>query len=65
MAVLMICALESLPSISRMRPSTKLCFSLAASYSAFSERSPCARASEIFVFQALQFGFQRFRARNG
>ena len=30
-----------------MRPSMKLCFSRAAWYSAFSERSPCARASAI------------------
>jgi hypothetical protein len=43
----MIMALESLASISAIRPSMKLCRSFAASYSAFSERSPCARASAI------------------
>src|SRR4030042_1633787 len=32
-----------------MRPSTKPCRSFAAWYSAFSERSPCERASEIAV----------------
>ena len=31
----------------RIRPSTWLCFSFAAWYSAFSERSPCERASAI------------------
>ena len=39
-AGLIICALDSFPSKSAMRPSTNPCFSLAASYSAFSERSP-------------------------
>src|SRR5437764_3779771 len=43
----MICAAASLPSSSRMRPSMKPWRSLAASYSAFSDRSPCARASAI------------------
>src|SRR6218665_1815879 len=43
------CATESFPSISLMRPSTKPWRSLAASWSAFSLRSPCARASAIAV----------------
>ena len=43
----MICAAESLPSISWMRPSMKPWRSLAASYSAFSLRSPWARASAM------------------
>src|ERR1700704_507850 len=41
--------LASLLSISLILPSMKLCRSLAASYSAFSERSPCVRASAIAV----------------
>src|SRR5574340_1496558 len=45
----MICALPSLASSSAMRPSMKPWRSLAASYSAFSDRSPCARASAIAV----------------
>src|SRR5205085_2929168 len=43
----MTCAAASLLSISRIRPSMKPCLSLAASYSAFSDRSPWARASLI------------------
>src|SRR5258708_3952836 len=35
------------PSSSLMRPSLKDCASLAAEYSAFSDRSPCARASSM------------------
>src|ERR1700760_4750946 len=46
-AGLMICAAASWPSMCRMRPSMNACLSLAASYSAFSDRSPCARASEM------------------
>ena len=45
----MICALPSLASISLIRPSMKLWRSFAASYSAFSERSPWVRASAIAV----------------
>ena len=66
-------ALESLPSRSAMRPSIKLCFSLAAWYSAFSDKSPCARASAIAVndswgvhgFQFVQFGAHLLRAVHG
>src|SRR6185312_15344350 len=43
----MICAVESAASIWPMRPSMKPCCSRAAWYSAFSLRSPCARASAI------------------
>ncbi|SOY47600.1 hypothetical protein CBM2589_B190154 [Cupriavidus taiwanensis] len=45
-------AVDSLASTSRMRPSIKACFSLAASYSAFSDRSPWARASEMALITA-------------
>src|ERR1700674_3540174 len=48
----MTCALDSLDSSSAMRPSTKPCCSLAASYSAFSDRSPWARASLIDLITA-------------
>ncbi|KGD43442.1 hypothetical protein DO72_5295 [Burkholderia pseudomallei] len=48
----MICAADSFDSISAMRPSMKPCFSLAASYSAFSDKSPCARASAIALMTA-------------
>ena len=45
----------------RMRPSTWLCFSLAAWYSAFSERSPCERASAIsFTIFGRSTFFRRF-----
>ena len=41
-------------SISAIRPSIKLCFSLAAWYSAFSERSPFDLASAIaFIISGL------------
>ena len=48
----MICALASLASSSMMRPSMKPWRSRAASYSAFSVMSPCARASAIAVITA-------------
>ena len=59
----MICAADSLPSMSWMRPSMKPWRSLAASYSAFSLRSPCgARLGDgiddpgaVDGLQALQF----------
>src|SRR5207302_3510557 len=41
------CALPSFASMSRMRASTRPWLWRAASYSAFSERSPCERASAI------------------
>ena len=53
----MICAAASLLSTSRMRPSMKPCLSLAASYSAFSDRSPWARASEIAWMTAWRSTF--------
>ncbi len=63
----------SLPSISGMRPSMKPWLSLAASYSAFSDRSPCARASAIEVItegpvnglEAVQFGLELLRPTFG
>jgi hypothetical protein len=69
----MIWALPSLPSTSFRRPSIKPWRSLAASYSAFSERSPCERASAIGGddrraidrLQALQFDAQEFRTAQG
>ena len=69
----MICAAESLPSISWMRPSIKPWRSLAASYSAFSLRSPWARASEMelmtqgrsTVFSLMQLGLQALCAALG
>jgi hypothetical protein len=45
-------AAPTLPSSSLIRPSVKLCFSRAAWYSAFSERSPWARASAIALMMA-------------
>ena len=54
-------AVDSLPSISLMRPSMKPCCSRAAWYSAFSDRSPWPRASAIAL---MTFGrasdFRRF-----
>jgi hypothetical protein len=47
LAMSMISAREIRLSSSRMRPSFIDCASLAAWYSAFSDRSPSARASEI------------------
>jgi hypothetical protein len=69
----MICAADSLPSISWIRPSMKPWRSLAASYSAFSLRSPCARASAIALMtagsvdglEAMQLGLELFGAALG
>src|SRR5439155_4822712 len=51
-AGLTICALASLASMRPMRPSRKPCRSRAASYSAFSDKSPWERASAIAVITA-------------
>src|ERR1700741_3106483 len=48
----MTSAAPTLASSSLMRPSVKDCFSRAAWYSAFSERSPCARASAMALVMA-------------
>src|SRR5258705_256503 len=50
----MTSAPPTLPSSSAMRPSMNDCFSRAAWYSAFSERSPCARASAIAFVMACR-----------
>ncbi len=69
----MICAADSLPSTSMMRPSMKPWRSLADSYSAFSLKSPWARASAIACdhggtlhgLRAVQFFFELFCATLG
>src|SRR5262245_56871593 len=48
----MASAFPTSPWSSARRPSMKLCFSRAAWYSAFSERSPCARASAMAFVMA-------------
>src|SRR3546814_173307 len=48
----MTCACDSSPSSCLIRPSMKPCCSRAAWYSAFSFRSPCARASAIALITA-------------
>src|SRR5499433_1606593 len=48
----MTSAFPTFASSSAMRPSMKPCFSRAAWYSAFSERSPCARASAMALVMA-------------
>ena len=42
-------------SISSIRASMSRCSSFAASYSAFSDKSPCSRASLIFCATSLRF----------
>ena len=62
-----------MPSISRLRPSMKACRSLAAANSAFSRRSPWARASSMSLHvlgaldlaQVLELVAQQAQARAG
>jgi hypothetical protein len=69
----MIWAADSLPSTSWMRPSMKPWRSLAASYSAFSLRSPWARASAMAlmtqgrctVLSSVQLGLELLGAALG